>query len=101
MKGPDNQQRGVFGIMKLICAIVRNFDSDEVVHSLVAHGYRVTRLASTGGFLRHGNATLLIGAEDHQVADVIETIRAACLPPEGEQHRATIFVMNLLRVEHL
>ncbi len=87
--------------MKLICAIVRHFDGDEVVHALISQGYRVTRLASTGGFLRRGNATLLIGTEDHQVDEVIETIRAACLPAESEQHRATIFVINLLRVERI
>lgn len=87
--------------MKLICAIVRDFDSDEVVHALTTHGHRVTRLASTGGFLKRGNVTLLVGTADDRVEDVIERIRAACLPAEGEQHRAIVFVMNLLHSERI
>jgi len=87
--------------MKLICAIVRDIDGDEVVHALVARGYRVTRLASTGGFLRRGNVTLLVGVEDDQVSDVVERIRSACLPAESGQHRAILFIMTLSRLERI
>lgn len=87
--------------MKLLCVIARDIDSDEIIHALVSHGYRVTRLASTGGFLRRGNVTLLIGVEEQQTGDVLEKIRDACLPPEERQHRATVFVLNLSRFEHI
>ena len=36
-------------------------------HALVAQGFRVTRLASTGGFLRRGNTTLLVGLEETEI----------------------------------
>jgi len=50
--------------MKMIITIVRDVDDSRVIDQLVVQGYRVTRLASTGGFLRRGNVTLLIGVED-------------------------------------
>lgn len=81
--------------MKLICAIVRDIDGDEVVHVLIAHGHRVTRLASTGGFLRRGNVTLLVGVEEEHLADAIEQIRSACSPAESGQHGAVIFILPL------
>ena len=49
--------------MKLIYAIVRNDNEDDVVSQLTQHRYSVTRLSTTGGFLKKGNTTLMIGAE--------------------------------------
>jgi len=80
--------------MKLIIAIVRDVDAGPVVEQLVAHNYRVTRVASTGSFLRRGNVTLLIGVEAHQVQSAIDVLRDACSPPEPGYHRATIFVVD-------
>lgn len=48
----------------LIYAIVRNDNEDDVVSQLTQHRYSVTRLSTTGGFLKKGNTTLMIGAED-------------------------------------
>lgn len=87
--------------MKLICAIVRDSDGDDVVHTLVSHGYRVTRLASTGGFLRRGNVTLLLGVEEERLSDAIEQIRSACSPAEGNEHRAIIFILPLHHAEQI
>jgi uncharacterized protein YaaQ len=53
--------------MKLAVFVVDNSKADASVDALVAQGFRVTRLASTGGFLRRGNTTLLVGLEDHQI----------------------------------
>ena len=36
--------------MKLIIAIIRDIDNDPVSQNLIAAGFRVTRIASTGGF---------------------------------------------------
>jgi len=80
--------------MKLIIAIVRDVDAGPALDRLISAGHRVTRIASTGGFLRRGNATLLIGAEIDQVDSVIELFRQVNPPPEPDQHRATIFVVN-------
>lgn len=53
--------------MKLAVFVVDDSRADASVDALVAQGFRVTRLASTGGFLRRGNTTLLVGVEDHEV----------------------------------
>ncbi|MBP7690595.1 MAG: cyclic-di-AMP receptor [Anaerolineales bacterium] len=87
--------------MKLILAIVRDRDDVTVIGQLVAGGHRVTRVASTGGFLRRGNVTLLIGTEADQVQAVIDTIKEACPPPDAGQHRATIFVLNAAHFEQV
>lgn len=60
--------------MKLVIAIVSNDDSPTVSSSLTKNGFSVTRLATTGGFLRAGNTTLLIGTDDEKVAEVIDII---------------------------
>jgi uncharacterized protein YaaQ len=87
--------------MKLILAIIRDRDDANVIGRLVEKGHRVTRVASTGGFLRRGNVTLLIGTEAEQVQPVTELIRDACAPPDSGQSRATIFVLNAAHFEQV
>ncbi len=87
--------------MKLIIAIVHDIDAGAVIDKLVTHGHRVTRVASTGGFLRRGNVTLLIGAEEPQVQPVIDMLRDTCSPPEPDQYRATIFVVDASHFEQV
>ena len=64
--------------MKLIIAIVQYKDSSGLVNALTEKDFRVTKLASTGGFLRSGNATLLVGVEEEKVDNVIEIIKDTC-----------------------
>jgi uncharacterized protein YaaQ len=64
--------------MKLIVAIVQDYDTDRVLRSVTAAGFRVTRISSVGGFLRSTNATLFMGVEDDQVSECLFTIRSAC-----------------------
>jgi uncharacterized protein YaaQ len=80
--------------MKLILAVVRDIDSEPVIRALIKAGYRVTRLASTGGFLRRGNITLMIGVDEGEEEKVIALMRASVGPPEEEQHRVTLFILN-------
>ena len=61
--------------MKLIIAIVSNDDSVTVTNALMEKGYIVTRLATTGGFLRAGNTTLLLGTDDEKVPMAMEIIK--------------------------
>ena len=49
--------------MKLLIAIVQDADVNFLMDALTDNGYRVTRLSTTGGFLKKGNTTLLIGVE--------------------------------------
>lgn len=66
--------------MKLIYAIVRNIDSSHVTGALNKKGFYVTKLASTGGFLREGNTTLMIGTQEDKVDEVIEIVKKECGP---------------------
>jgi uncharacterized protein YaaQ len=87
--------------MKLIIAIVRDTDAEATVNRLVAQGYRVTRIASSGGFLRKGSVTLVIGVEPEKVQAVIDLLKEAGGIPEPGQHRVTLFVVNALRFEQV
>lgn len=82
--------------MKLVIAIIRDEDSDPILHSLVEHEFRVTRIASTGGFLRRGQTTLMIGVEDEKVDQAIQIVSEICTPNIDPSNRcATLFVLNV------
>ncbi|SDJ33296.1 cyclic-di-AMP receptor [Natribacillus halophilus] len=107
--------------MKLIIAVVQDKDSNRLSTSLVENDYRATKLSSTGGFLRAGNTTFLIGVEDEQVADVLDIIKENCesreqlvapvspmggnadsyvpYPVEVQVGGATVFVMDVEQFE--
>ena len=84
--------------MKLVVAIVSQEYSDFVLDALTGAEYRATRISTTGGFWRKGNATLLIGVEANQVDAVLKRIEDACASV-AEQTKsptscATVFVLN-------
>ncbi len=109
--------------MKLVTAIVHNEDAGTLVDALLEREYRATRLHSSGGFLKQGNATILVGVDDDQVDAVLELIGANCharrqfvnpMPPimepgefympypvEVEVGGATVFVVPVERFERL
>ena len=87
--------------MKVVIAIVRDTDDQKVLSTLVSNEYRVTRVASTGGFLRRGNVTLLIGVEQGRVQGVIDLLRETCAQPDPGQHRATVFVVDAAHFEQV
>ena len=64
--------------MKLIIAIVNRDDSSDLIHKLNKAGFMSTRLSTTGGFLRAGNITLLIGTDEGKVPQVIDILRECC-----------------------
>ncbi len=81
--------------MKLMSVIIQDKDSDRVIEALVQDGYAITRMASTGGFLRQGNVTLLMGLEPEQVSKVIALLQEKCTVNEPNRHAATIFVLDM------
>ncbi|MFV0380104.1 MAG: cyclic-di-AMP receptor [Anaerorhabdus sp.] len=107
--------------MKLILAIVSNDDSSAVSSALTKENYSVTRLATTGGFLRAGNTTMIVGCEDDRVSKAIEVIgekskrrteivpstasydvgRYASFPVEVQVGGATIFIIDVEQFEKL
>lgn len=64
--------------MKLIIAIVQDEDASRLISSLMNEGYSVTKLATTGGFLRAGNTTLLLGVEDNKFDGAMAVIERVC-----------------------
>ena len=64
--------------MKMITAIVNKKDSSFVCDALRDAGIAFTKMASTGGFLRSGTATLLIGIDDARVDEALGIIRTHC-----------------------
>ena len=64
--------------MKMITAIVNKKDAGEVCDALAEEKFPFTKMATTGGFLKAGNTTLLIGTEDEKVDEVIAIIRKHC-----------------------
>ena len=82
--------------MKLIIAIIRDELSDPILKSLLKEEFRVTRIASTGGFLRRGMTTLMIGVEDEKVDQAIQVMRDSSDPATYQNtHNATMFVLNV------
>jgi len=109
--------------MKLVVAIVHTEDAGTLVDALLEKEFRATRFNSSGGFLKQGNATILVGVEDAQVDDVLGIVTASCharkqfvnpMPPimepgefympypvEVEVGGATVFVLPVERFERL
>lgn len=109
--------------MKLVVAVVHSDDADACCDALTGDGFICTRFASAGGFLDNSNATLLIGVDDAQVDQVLDSLRSrartrvealespmtltASLAPvmappvEVEVGGATIFVLPVERFEKL
>lgn len=64
--------------MKLLIAIVNNDDCSTVLSEITRAGFSATKLSTSGGFLRAGNATLLIGVEDDKVDALLSIIGQFC-----------------------
>jgi len=64
--------------MKLVIAVVQDTDAATLISALSDVGLTSTKLASTGGFLREGNTTLLIGVDDERLDEVKGIIRETC-----------------------
>ncbi|WP_281883826.1 cyclic-di-AMP receptor [Paenibacillus sp. YYML68] len=108
--------------MKLVVAVVQDKDSNRLSNALIKEGFRATKLASTGGFLRAGNTTFMIGTEDERVNEVLQLIKSNCkireqmvtpvspmggstdsyipFPVEVQVGGAAVFVMPVERFEH-
>lgn len=87
--------------MKMVILIIKERDAEEILQALTSEKYRVTRIASTGGFLKSGVVTLLLGVRDERVELALELIRKKLTPlPSGEK-RATLFVVPVERFEQV
>ncbi|EOT41866.1 cyclic-di-AMP receptor [Enterococcus columbae] len=64
--------------MKLILAIVQDKDSNRLANEFIDANIRATKLSTTGGFLKAGNSTFIIGIEDERVEEALELIKKTC-----------------------
>ena len=64
--------------MKLAVCIVHNRDRNKITDELVKAGFKFTIIGSSGGFLREGNSTMLIGVEDSQVEELKSLVQESC-----------------------
>jgi uncharacterized protein YaaQ len=86
--------------MKMIIVIVQDNDADTLTRAFTAGNFRVTRIASTGGFMRSGVVSMLLGVDDEQVDEAIQVVRIA-LPSTGNKKRATLFVVPVQHFEQV
>ena len=87
--------------MKMIIAIVKDDDVENIINALTTNQYRFTRVASTGGLFKKGNTTLLSGIEDDQVDGLIKLLKENTTADQTGRHGATIFVMPVDRFEQV
>jgi uncharacterized protein YaaQ len=86
--------------MKMIIVIIEDHDADNLTRAFTAANFRVTRIASTGGFMRSGVVSMLLGVEDAQVDEAIQVVRTA-LPSASDKKRATLFVVPIHHFEQV
>ena len=85
--------------MKLIITIIPKNTCDPVLVALTERNFRVTQIASTGGFLRKGNATLLVGVEDEQLDEAVALIRQT-VDNSNNKQKGVLFVLKVDKFIH-
>ena len=60
--------------MKLVIAIVQDEDSENLIRNLNENNFKVTKISSTGGFLKAGNVTILSGIEDEELGKFMQIL---------------------------
>jgi uncharacterized protein YaaQ len=79
-------------------SIVSDQDAGRVIDALVAREFRATRINTAGGFLKRGNATLLVGVQDEEVDDVVGIVQEVCRRDGGAPSDDGVGVLFVLPV---
>ena len=89
--------------MKLVMAIYPEELSTTILDTLMGAQYRATLISTTGGWLRKGNATLMVGVEAHQVDDVLNRIETCCVGrgQRPDEACATVFVLDVEKYQRV
>ncbi len=64
--------------MKLLIGIVNSDDANELLNEMNKSSFQATRLSTSGGFLKTGNVTFLVGVEDERVDELIDIFKECC-----------------------
>lgn len=75
--------------IKMVVAIVHDHDAADLLEELTTSGFQATKMASTGGFLREGNTTFMIGTDQEHVEEVLDIIKDNC-----ESRKKTVAPMS-------
>lgn len=111
---------------KLVLAVLQEEDYEDTVSALNSHGFFVTKLSSSGGFLKKKNTTILVGVEQSRYVELMDllqgragrrlktvftspamlpggdpAISTTSVPIQVETGGATVFTMSLESLEKL
>ncbi len=87
---------------KMVLAILEDSDSNSVIKIMHEAGYPLTLIDTTGGLLRRGTSTLIVGVENNQIDTAISLINQECSPCVNPfKKRATIMVVNVDHFEQI
>lgn len=64
--------------MKLVIGIVNSDDAGNLLAEITQASFQATKLSTSGGFLKMGNVTVLVGVEDEKTDEVIEIFKKCC-----------------------
>jgi uncharacterized protein YaaQ len=81
--------------VKLILAVLREKAEDSATKALTSAGFRVTAIASTGGFFKQGRTTMIVGVEDSQVETALAIFRSSCSGIEPGKKCVKLFVLKI------
>jgi len=81
-------------MMKMVMCVIDDIDTYNLLDALSEGNFQATKLASSGGFLRRGNTTLLIGVEDERKEEVLDVIRRICKPRKQAVPVSPVFAME-------
>ncbi|MGQ9815902.1 MAG: cyclic-di-AMP receptor [Candidatus Roseilinea sp.] len=91
-------------------AVVHADEAAKTAEALIEAGFRVTRIATTGGWLRRENTTLLSGVEDERVEEILDVLQrlgastaqasSDRTPENAASGHGIVFVMDVERSEH-
>lgn len=64
--------------MKLVIIVTQKKDSKKLEEALVENNYQLTKLDSSGGFLKKKNHTFLVGINDEKLDSLLELVGNIC-----------------------
>ncbi len=64
--------------MKLVVGIVNSEDANDLLSEITKASFQATKLSTSGGFLKMGNVTVLVGVEDDKVDSLVEIFKSCC-----------------------
>lgn len=64
--------------MKLVIGIVNSDDANDLISEITKASFQATKLSTSGGFLKLGNVTVLVGVDDEKVDEVVGIFNNCC-----------------------